>query len=156
MIEIHKQPNNNIVEMPISGSVTAPEFSDALDAFKRHGRIRLTSSNEFLGIGWQHDFEGLLSDAPVFSPARAGNLFRRWRLARLPLGPWNLLLRILVVLPIGAGNLCILVLTRLPLRAGNLGGTIPAAIPLATRKLSLARLILGPFVSRHPVISGLR
>lgn len=45
MIEVHEQPDSNIVEMTVAGSITAQEFDDALAAFKgaieRHGRIRL-------------------------------------------------------------------------------------------------------------------
>jgi len=45
MIDVHEQPNSNIVEMTVSGSITAQEFDNALatmtDAIKRHGRIRL-------------------------------------------------------------------------------------------------------------------
>jgi hypothetical protein len=45
MIEVQEQPDTNIVEMTLSGSVTAQEFDDTLAALKaaieRHGRIRL-------------------------------------------------------------------------------------------------------------------
>jgi hypothetical protein len=45
MIEIQEYPDSNIVEMTLSGSVTAQEFDDTLARFKtaieRHGRIRL-------------------------------------------------------------------------------------------------------------------
>jgi hypothetical protein len=45
MIEIQEHPDSNIVEMTLSGSVTAQEFDDTLTRFKtaieRHGRIRL-------------------------------------------------------------------------------------------------------------------
>ncbi len=45
MIEVREQPNSNIVEMTLSGSITAQEFDDALatmtNAIERHGRIRL-------------------------------------------------------------------------------------------------------------------
>ncbi|MBK5929930.1 hypothetical protein CCR82_05155 [Halochromatium salexigens] len=75
-----------------------------------------------------------------------------------------LLRRILAVLQIGARVLAggPLDLAHIILRESkiwqttDLAGALLAAIPLATRKLLLARLILGPFVSRHPVISGLR
>jgi hypothetical protein len=45
MIEIQEYTDSNIVEMTLSGSVTAQEFDDTLARFKtaieRHGRIRL-------------------------------------------------------------------------------------------------------------------
>jgi hypothetical protein len=45
MIEIREHPDSNIVEMTMSGSVTAQEFDDTLATFKaaieRHGRIRI-------------------------------------------------------------------------------------------------------------------
>lgn len=45
MIEVHEQPNSNIVEMTVSGSVTAQEFDGVLATFQsaieRHGRIRV-------------------------------------------------------------------------------------------------------------------
>jgi hypothetical protein len=45
MIEVREQPGTNIVEMTVSGSITAQEFDDALAVFKgaieRHGRIRV-------------------------------------------------------------------------------------------------------------------
>lgn len=45
MIEVHEQPNSNIIEVAVSGAITAQEFDDALAAFKgaieRHGRIRV-------------------------------------------------------------------------------------------------------------------
>jgi len=45
MIDVHEQPNSNIVEMTVSGSITAQEFDNALatmtDTIERHGRIRL-------------------------------------------------------------------------------------------------------------------
>ncbi|MBK1650516.1 STAS/SEC14 domain-containing protein [Rhabdochromatium marinum] len=45
MIEIREQQNSNIVEMAVSGSITAQEFDDTLTIFKcaieHHGRIRL-------------------------------------------------------------------------------------------------------------------
>jgi len=45
MIEVREQPGSNIIEMTVSGSVTAQEFDDALAVFtgaiERHGRIRV-------------------------------------------------------------------------------------------------------------------
>ncbi|MFP4061221.1 MAG: STAS/SEC14 domain-containing protein [Halochromatium sp.] len=45
MIEVQEQPNSNIVEMTVSGSITAQEFDNTLvtltSAIERHGRIRL-------------------------------------------------------------------------------------------------------------------
>ena len=45
MIEIQKHPDSNIVEMTLTGFVTAQEFDDTLaqlkSAIERHGRIRV-------------------------------------------------------------------------------------------------------------------
>ena len=45
MIEVREQPDSNIVEMTVSGHITAQAFDQALAAFKhaieRHGRVRV-------------------------------------------------------------------------------------------------------------------
>jgi hypothetical protein len=45
MIQVQESPDSNIVEMTLSGSITAQEFDDTLAQFKsaieRHGRIRV-------------------------------------------------------------------------------------------------------------------
>lgn len=45
MIEVHEQLDSNIVEVTLSGSVTAQEFDNTLATFKgaieRHGRLRV-------------------------------------------------------------------------------------------------------------------
>lgn len=66
MISVRPQPDSNIVELEIAGSVTAQEFDDALAALKgaieQHGRIRLLQIVEALDmppVPWNRIWEDI-------------------------------------------------------------------------------------------------